>query len=314
MMVTLMMLLTTEPSVSVNACCAPMTSLFRRLTSAPVCVRVKNAIGISLHVAEDLRCAGRRSGPRRCAPTPSAARATRPRRAMAMPATSSASSTMSPVSCPRDPVVDDRSQDQRVRGTEHRVEDDEAEEDSRGGDGRGAAKPAMRRTIPAGSCCCITLSSRRNERSTLQPAARRRGRLRVPLACPSVATIPQRATHPRRMAARLRHRACRVGRKCPKDGEYPGLTSRSPVPDKDGCIPSGKSAPEKRSRCLRSRLSVSPRCASPGSSLPCRSRSWSAWWSAAVAMTTITEHWGPARRFLSLGMRVGAAGRRDHAW
>ena len=45
-MVTVMTLLTTEPSVFVNACCAPMMSLFSRLTSAPVCVRVKNAIGI----------------------------------------------------------------------------------------------------------------------------------------------------------------------------------------------------------------------------------------------------------------------------
>jgi len=36
----------TEENVSVNACCASSTSLFRRLTSAPVWVRVKNAIGI----------------------------------------------------------------------------------------------------------------------------------------------------------------------------------------------------------------------------------------------------------------------------
>ncbi len=41
-----MTLLTTSDSVHVNARCAPMTSLFSRLTSAPVCVRVKNAIGI----------------------------------------------------------------------------------------------------------------------------------------------------------------------------------------------------------------------------------------------------------------------------
>ena len=39
-------LLTTLDSVPVNACCAPSTSLFSRLISAPVWVRVKNAIGI----------------------------------------------------------------------------------------------------------------------------------------------------------------------------------------------------------------------------------------------------------------------------
>ncbi len=38
---------TTDDNVSVNACCAPSTSLFNRVTSAPVCVRVKNAIGMS---------------------------------------------------------------------------------------------------------------------------------------------------------------------------------------------------------------------------------------------------------------------------
>ena len=37
---------TSEPSVPVTASCAPMTSLFRRLMSAPVCVRVKNATGM----------------------------------------------------------------------------------------------------------------------------------------------------------------------------------------------------------------------------------------------------------------------------
>ena len=41
-----MTLETTPDSVEVNACWAPMTSLFSRLTSAPVCVRVKNATGI----------------------------------------------------------------------------------------------------------------------------------------------------------------------------------------------------------------------------------------------------------------------------
>ena len=37
---------TTDPSVPVSARCAPITSLFMRLISAPVCVRVKNAIGM----------------------------------------------------------------------------------------------------------------------------------------------------------------------------------------------------------------------------------------------------------------------------
>ncbi|CAB4734890.1 unannotated protein [freshwater metagenome] len=37
---------TTVPSVPVTARCAPITSLFMRLTSAPVWVRVKNEIGM----------------------------------------------------------------------------------------------------------------------------------------------------------------------------------------------------------------------------------------------------------------------------
>jgi hypothetical protein len=41
-----MTLLTTPDSVPVNACCAPSTSLFSRLISAPVWVRVKKAIGM----------------------------------------------------------------------------------------------------------------------------------------------------------------------------------------------------------------------------------------------------------------------------
>jgi hypothetical protein len=39
-------LLTTPDSVEVNACWAPSTSLFSRLTRAPVWVRVKNCSGI----------------------------------------------------------------------------------------------------------------------------------------------------------------------------------------------------------------------------------------------------------------------------
>ncbi|CAB4846151.1 unannotated protein [freshwater metagenome] len=45
------MLLTTLPSVLVTAVCAPTTSLFRRLVSAPVCVRVKNAMGMRCTLA-----------------------------------------------------------------------------------------------------------------------------------------------------------------------------------------------------------------------------------------------------------------------
>ncbi len=43
---TLMRLDTIEDSVSVKACWAPMTSLLRRLMRAPVCVRVKKAMGM----------------------------------------------------------------------------------------------------------------------------------------------------------------------------------------------------------------------------------------------------------------------------
>ena len=39
-------LLTRPDRVRVNACCAPSTSEFSRLTSAPVWVRVKKASGI----------------------------------------------------------------------------------------------------------------------------------------------------------------------------------------------------------------------------------------------------------------------------
>ena len=45
-MATLMRLPITVERTSVNASWAPVTSLLRRLTSAPVCVRVKNASGM----------------------------------------------------------------------------------------------------------------------------------------------------------------------------------------------------------------------------------------------------------------------------
>ena len=41
----LMMLPTTLDSVTVMACCAPITSVFSLDTSAPVCARVKKAMG-----------------------------------------------------------------------------------------------------------------------------------------------------------------------------------------------------------------------------------------------------------------------------
>ena len=43
---TVIRLPTTDDRMSVNASWAPRTSLFSRLTSAPVCVRVKKATGI----------------------------------------------------------------------------------------------------------------------------------------------------------------------------------------------------------------------------------------------------------------------------
>ena len=44
-MTSVMTFWTTVPRVLVTACCAPITSLFIRLISAPVWVRVKNEIG-----------------------------------------------------------------------------------------------------------------------------------------------------------------------------------------------------------------------------------------------------------------------------
>jgi hypothetical protein len=51
---TLMALPTTEERVLVKALCASRTSLLRRLMSAPVCVLLKNAIGISWKCANTL--------------------------------------------------------------------------------------------------------------------------------------------------------------------------------------------------------------------------------------------------------------------
>ena len=52
---TVMRLPTTLERMSVNAVRAPPTSVLSLLTSAPVCARVKNASGISLDMAEQLR-------------------------------------------------------------------------------------------------------------------------------------------------------------------------------------------------------------------------------------------------------------------
>ena len=54
-MATLMRLPMTLESTSVKASWAPITSLFRRLTRAPVCVRVKKAMRHALHVVENPR-------------------------------------------------------------------------------------------------------------------------------------------------------------------------------------------------------------------------------------------------------------------
>jgi hypothetical protein len=53
-MLTPMMLPTTDEKVSVKACCAPITSLLSREMSAPVWVRVKKEMGISLMCANTL--------------------------------------------------------------------------------------------------------------------------------------------------------------------------------------------------------------------------------------------------------------------
>ena len=61
---------TTVPSVLVTACCAPITSLFIRDCSAPSLRAGEERDRHALHVVEQLRRAGRRSGLRRCAPRP----------------------------------------------------------------------------------------------------------------------------------------------------------------------------------------------------------------------------------------------------
>ena len=80
-------LLTTPESVSLNARCAPMTSLLSRLTSAPVRVRVKNAIG--------MRCTWSKTAVRRSRIKPSPMRADKPRLRMPRPASTTAMTAMS---------------------------------------------------------------------------------------------------------------------------------------------------------------------------------------------------------------------------
>ena len=80
-----MTLLTTPERVHVNARWAPITSLFRRLTSAPVLVRMKNATGIRCTWANTARRRSRITPSpifadchRSASPKPASAMATRP--------------------------------------------------------------------------------------------------------------------------------------------------------------------------------------------------------------------------------------------
>ena len=66
---TVIRLPTTPLNVDVNACCAPITSVFSRDTSAPVCARVKKAI--------DCRCTWSKTSARRWKIKPSPMRADR---------------------------------------------------------------------------------------------------------------------------------------------------------------------------------------------------------------------------------------------
>ena len=91
-------------SVEVKTCCAPSTSLFRRLTSAPVCVRVKNGMGIRWMCANTFeRMSKIRPSPTRAeqyrSPSDSAASIT------ASPATTSASVTTTDAACRRMPSL-----------------------------------------------------------------------------------------------------------------------------------------------------------------------------------------------------------------
>ena len=136
---------TTDPSVPVSARCAPITSLFMRLISAPVCVRVKKAIG--------MRCVWSNSERRRSKMRPSPILADHqrsPSESSASPTAiatiSSASVVTMPLSCCGDGGVDDALDQQRRDDADQRLEDDRDEEApaaSRGRDGR-SPRPAGR--------------------------------------------------------------------------------------------------------------------------------------------------------------------------
>jgi hypothetical protein len=99
---TLTMLPITDEKVSVNACCASSTSLLSRLTSAPVWVREKKAIGIRWKWANTwVRMS-------KISPSPIRAeiqrcQSDRAASASARPTSTKASSTTSPDSCWRMP-------------------------------------------------------------------------------------------------------------------------------------------------------------------------------------------------------------------
>ena len=90
-----MTLLTTLPNVLVTAVCAPTTSLFSRLMSAPVWVRVKNATG--------MRCTLANNAERRSKMSPSPMRALHHRCTMASSASSNAAATTNPASTAMSP-------------------------------------------------------------------------------------------------------------------------------------------------------------------------------------------------------------------
>ena len=97
-------LLTTPESVPAKARCAPITSLFSRLTSAPVRVRVKNAIGIF--------CTWSKTAVRRSRMTPSPMVGGHPARHQPIPASAIATIAISTAS--QITVLDVRFGDDRV--------------------------------------------------------------------------------------------------------------------------------------------------------------------------------------------------------
>ena len=144
-------LVTTPDNADVNARCAPMTSLLSRLTSAPVWVRVKNAIGMRWTCSNTCR---RRS---RISPSPSCddwSRSSKPttastsamRRDQPPPAT-----TTVPVHVAVDDGVDGPAREQRRGHAEHRGDRGEQQEGRRSCAACGRANAATRRRSCAGS-------------------------------------------------------------------------------------------------------------------------------------------------------------------